>query len=216
MQWRAFNNMPTKTICVAAVLGFALSALCAGQSPLPSRDMTAIAAMIQRDFGSVDEIRTIGMSDDPAGRFDIVVVGSRRGTEGGWRVEVLSVDHHELKKKWDSIISAAEPEFESSGPKAVSIHAKGYNYDVVIQGCVARNCGDGVDGFLIFSGGTGKTYKAKVVTEGLDKPVTAAPKYNVTFSTDISAEAKKALQDQMCQSSALSNKPGLPFECKNP
>lgn len=208
--------MRTKAICVTAVLGFALSALCAGQSPLPASDITAIAAMIQRDFGSIDEIRTIGMSDDAAGRFDIVVVGSRRGTAGGWRVEVLTADHHELQKKWDSVVSAAEPEFESSGPKAVSIHVKEYNYDVLIQGCVARNCGDGIDGFLVFSGATGRTYKARVVTQGLDKPATAAPKYEVTFSTDISLEAKKSLQDEMCRSSALSNKSGLPFECKNP
>lgn len=208
--------MQTKAIFVVAFLGFALSALCAGQSSLPADDMAVLARMIQQDFGSVDEIRTIGMSDDPAGRFDIVVVGSRPRAEGGWRVEVFSGDHHKLQKRWDSVTSAAEPEFESSGARAVSVHVKEYDYDVVIQGCVARNCGDGIDGFLVFSGAIGKTYKGKVVTVGLDKPVRGAPKYDVTFSTDISAEAKKTLEGEMCRSPALSNKPGLPFECKKP
>lgn len=208
--------MRIKAICVAAALAFAPSTLYAGQSPLPARDMTAIAAIIQRNFGSVDEIRTIGMQDDPAGRFDIVVVGSRRGTEGGWRVEVLTVSHHKVQRKWDSAISAREPEFESAGPKSVSIRVRDYNYDVLIQGCIAHNCGDGIDGFLVFSGGTGKTYKAKVVTEGLGKPATEVPTYDVTFSPDISAESKKTLQNEMCHSPALSNKPGLSFECKNP
>lgn len=206
-------NSAIAAIVAAVVLS---PVLCLGQSSLPAGDVSAIAAMIQRDFGYVDEIETVSMSDDPGGRFDIVVVGSRRGNEGGWRVEVLSVVHHRVKKRWDSATSAGEPEFESSGPKAVELRKKDYDYDLLIQGCVARNCGNGIDGFLVFSGSTGKTYKAKLVTQGLDKPVTAAPKYDVAFSTDISEEAKKTLQDEMCRSSALSNKHGLPFGCKNP
>lgn len=208
--------MRSKTIHLLAVVGLALSDVYAGQSPLPARDMTAVTAMIQRDFGSVDEIRTIGMSDDPAGRFDIVVVGSRQGVEGGWRVEVLSVDHHKLQKRWDSDISAKEPEFDGSGLNSIEVYEKDYDYDLMIEGCSPHLCHDGVHGFLEFSGGTGKTYKAKVVTEGLDRPATAAPKYDVTFSADISVEAKKTLQAEMCRSSALSNKSGLPFECKSP
>jgi hypothetical protein len=176
--------------------------------------MVAIAATIQRDFASVDDIQTVGMSDDPGARFDVVVVGSRKSSEGGWRVEVLSVDHHRLHKRWDSAGSATEPEFESSGPRAVEVRKRNYDYDLLIQGCVARLCGDGVDGFLFFAGSSGKTYKAKAVTRGLDKPVAGAPEYDVTYSVGVSDDARHILQDQMCRCSAFSNKAGLPFTCK--
>jgi hypothetical protein len=199
---------------IVGILSYGM--LCLGQSPLPSADLSAITARIQRDFGSIDQIHTVSMSDDPGGRFDVIVVGTRRGAWSGWRVEALSIDHHRLGVKWDSAASAKEPEFESSGSQVVEFREKEYDYDILIQGCVAHNCGDGIDGFLVFSGSTGKTYKAKVVTEGLDKPPTGAPKYDVTFSADISSSAKKTLQDEMCRSSALSNKSGLPFECKGP
>jgi hypothetical protein len=172
--------------------------------------------MIQRDFGSIEEIDTIGMTDDPGGRFDVVVVGSRHGSWGGWRVEVLSISHHRLRKRWDSVISAKEQEFEASGSQFVDVRVKHYDYDILISGCVAHNCGDGIDGFLVFSGKTGKTYKAKIVTQGLVKPITGAPKYDVTFSPGITDGAKKILQDAICSSNAISNKPGLPFECKGP
>lgn len=190
--------------------------LCDGQSSLPSADLPALTAMIQRDFGSIDEIDTIGMTDDPGGRFDVVVVGGRHGSWGGWRVEVLSISHHRLRKRWDSVISAKEPEFENSGGKSVKVRVKDYDYDILIDRCVAHNCGDGIDGFVVFSGKTGKTYKAKVVTQGLDKPITGAPKYDVTFSPGITDGAKKILQDAICSNNAVSNKQGLPFECKSP
>lgn len=141
--------MRTETICVVAVLGFALAASCEGQSPLPVQDITAVTAMIQRDFGSVDEIRTIGMSDEPMGRFDIVVVGSRRRAEGGWRVEVLSVNHHQLQKRWDSDVSAKEPEFDSSGAKSIEVYERDYDYYLLIEGCRLHECHDGIHGFLM-------------------------------------------------------------------
>jgi len=209
--------MRTHFVTFTTILGalFCVT-LCFGQSPLPSTDLTAIIARIQRDFRSVDQIRTIGMTDNPGGRFDVVVIGERHGAWGGWRVEVLSVEHHQLKERWDSVQSAKEPEFENSGPLAVNVNVRDYDYDVLISGCLAHNCGDGVDGFLFFSGRTGKTYKAKVVTQGLDKPVTGAPKYGVTFSNGITDDARRILEGEICRSSAISNKPGLPFECKNP
>jgi hypothetical protein len=209
--------MRTNVTIASVVSGVLLCAmLCDGQSPLPSADLPTITATIQRDFSSIDEIRTISMTDDPDGRFDIIVVGTRRESGGGWRVEAIGVDHHQLRKRWDSVISAREPEFESSGRNGIDVRKKDYDYDILIQGCVARECGDGIDGFLVFSGRAGKTYKAKVVTQGLDKPVAGASKYDVTFSTGISDEAKRILQDAICSSSAISNKPGLPFECKSP
>jgi hypothetical protein len=154
--------------------------------------------MIQRDFGSIDEIDTISMTDDPGGRFDVVVVGVMHGH--GWRVEVLTVSHHQLRKRWDSAIAAREPEFQTSSGQSVDVRVKDYDYDILIGGCVTHNCGDGIDGFLVFSGKTGKTYKAKVVTQDLDQLVTGAPmyKYDVTFSTGISDGAKKTLQDAIC------------------
>lgn len=208
--------MRTDVFCVAGLfLVSVLSALCTAQAPLPGRDMSTVANAIQRDFDSVDEIQTIGMSDDAGGRFDFVVIGSsRHGSEGGWRVEVVSIDQHRLRKRWDSEDYAKEPEFDSSGIKSIKVRAREYDYDLIIEGCSLHLCHDGIHGFLVFSAKQEKTYKAKVVTRGLDTSATTNPRYDVTFSAEISSEAKNVLQDQICQSSALSNKHGLPFECK--
>jgi hypothetical protein len=200
------------TLVILVVVSSAMS--CAGQSPLPASDLSAVTARIQRDFSSVDEIHTIGMTDDPDGRFDVVVVGSSRG--GGWRVEALSVEHHRLAKKWDSDASAKGVEFDVLGLKGIDVREKDYDYDIVMSGCAPHQCGDGINGFLVFSGGTGMTHKAKVVTRDLDKPPTGPPTYDVTFSPEITAGAKKILQSAICASNSISNKQGLPFVCRNP
>jgi len=196
---------------IFSVLGSAI--LSAGQAPLPSSDLSAITEIIQRDFSSVDEIHTVGMTDDPGGRFDVVVVGSSRGS--GWRVEALSVEHDRLAKKWDSNASARGIEFDVSGLRAIDVREKDYDYDIVMSGCTPHLCADGINGFLVFSGGTGRTYKAKVVTRDLDKPPTQPPRYDVTFSPGITVDAKKILQSAICASNSISNKQGLPFACRS-
>jgi hypothetical protein len=186
-----------------------------GQSSISVADLSPLTESIQHDFSSIEEIHTIPMTDDPLGRFDVIVVGGRPGRDAGWRVEAITIDHHRIKRTWDSVMSASEPEFMNSGRGNIDIRERQYDYDILIEGCVAHLCGDGINGFLIFSGKTGKVYKAKVVTQGLDKPVTGAPKYDVTFTPGISDEAKGILQDAICSSNATSNKSGLPFECKS-
>jgi hypothetical protein len=204
----------TIAIVIAAVLFFC-SPQSEGQSPLPASDIRLISEAIQRDFGSIHEIRTVEMSDDPGGRFDIIVVGSRLRNDG-WRVEVFSVLQHRITTKWDSAVMAREAEFGSSGPKSVKIRIREYDYDVSIQGCVPHLCSDGINGFLIFSGQSGETSKAKVVTQGLDKPDVGAPKYDVTFSQNISSNSRSSLEEAICSSKSMSNKSGLPLECKAP
>lgn len=186
-----------------------------GQAPLPASDMRSVASIIERNFGSVDTIRTIGMSDNPLGRFDFVVVGSKP-RNAGWLVEAISVSDHKASIIWDSAVSAAGLEFSNSGPKSVVIHVKSYDYDVTIEGCAPHLCYDGVSGFLIFSGKTKKTVKAKVVTKGLDQAFSPTPRYDVTFSPNVDEVSKKALESLICHAHTLSNKPGLPFRCQIP
>lgn len=102
------------------------------------------------------------------------------------------------------------------GSNSIDVREKDYDYDLFMQGCARHMCGaDGISGFLIFSGKSGMTYKAKLVTQGLDKTSHDPPKYDVTFSKGIPEDAKKVLQDAICTSSAISNKEGLPFACTN-
>ena len=188
-------------------------ALC--QAPLPATDMHLLSNIVEKAFGSVDSIRTIGMTDDPLGRFDLVVVGSKpRNT--GWRVEVISISNHKAITTWDSTVMADSPEFSNSGPKSVVINVKEYDYDLMIEGCAPHLCYDGVSGFLIFSGKAKKTVRAKVVTEGLDQAFSRNPKYDVTFSPNIDDISRAALESSICHARTLSNKPGLPFRCQIP
>lgn len=190
-------------------------ALCQTAS-LPSSVLPALTQAIQRDFASIDRIETHSLSDDIDGQFDIIVIGSGRAGSGGWRVEVLSIHNHRLTKRWDSAASAREAEFTASGPSAVDVQEKEYDYDLVIGGCAQHLCKDGISGFLVFSGKTAKMYKAKLVTQGLEKSPTDSPKYDVTFSPGTSEDAKKVLEATICISYTISNKQGLPFTCKKP
>ncbi|MBS1823506.1 MAG: hypothetical protein JST61_16295 [Acidobacteria bacterium] len=192
--------------CVACLS----QALC--QAPLPATDMHLVANIVEKDFGSVDNIRTIGMTDNPLGRFDLVVVGSKP-RNAGWRAEVISVSDHKATTTWDSAVSADSLEFSNSGPKSVVINVKDYDYDLMIEGCAPHLCYDGISGFLIFSGKSKKTVKAKVVTKGLDQTFSRNPKYDVTFSPNIDDISRTALENAICHARTLSNKPGLPFRC---
>jgi hypothetical protein len=177
--------------------------------------LPTMAALIKRDFVSIDRIETYTMSNDVDGRFDVIVVGSGRTPGQGWRVEVLSIDHATIKKRWDSQPFAKAIEFENSGPRAVHVYPNGADYELVIETCAQHECSDGISDFLIFLGKKGHTFKAKLVTEGLDRPTKSPPRYNVTFSPNIPENAKKILERAICNSDALSNKAGLPFACKN-
>jgi hypothetical protein len=154
------------------------------------------------------------MTDEIGGRFDVVIVGSKRGNNG-WRVEVLSSTNHRITTKWDSHILANETEFTQSGAKAITINIEDYNYDLLIEGCAPHLCSDGISGFLLFSGKSGETSKAKIVTQGMEKPFTKYQKYEVTFSKNIIDNARKKLEQAICESTSISNKTGLPFKCKN-
>ncbi|MGO9640850.1 MAG: hypothetical protein ACLP1Y_06050 [Candidatus Acidiferrales bacterium] len=159
------------------------------------------------------------MSDEPNGRFDFIVTGGRHGRDpewAGWKMEVLSVDHGRVTKIWDSEVSAAELEFQVTSTGDIDVRHNGHDYDLVMEGCTPHQCGDGIDGFLVFTGYTRKTYKAKVVALAPYKPFTAEQKYDVTFSAGITDDSKATLEDEICSSSAISNKPGLPFKCPNP
>lgn len=189
--------------------------LCYGSS-IPSSVLPSVTAMLKADFISIDRIETQAMSDNANGRFDIMVVGSGRTPGQGWRVEVLSVDRGSLNRKWDSHISARGIEFENSGPSTIELEQEDSDYELVIEGCAQHECSDGISGFLVFFGKTGQTFKAKLVTKGLDQPITGPPKYDVTFSPNIPKNAKEILKRAICHSDALTNKLGLPFACEGP
>jgi hypothetical protein len=202
-------------IVATTALGVLVSVILSHGQSLPSSSLPSVTKAIERDFGLVDEIRTISMSDEPSGRFDFIVIGAKRSKDpewAGWRVEVLSVIHGRVIKKWDSAVSATEVDFERSGIENIDVRPKEHDYDVLIEGCAHHQCGDGIDGFLLFSGKSGKEYKAKVVAR--DMGSSQRPNYDVTFSNDISDEAKRILQDEICSSTVISNKLGLPFPCK--
>jgi len=189
--------------------------LCNGQA-LPSSALPGVAEVIKRDFTSVNEVDTSSIRSETDGRFDIVVIGSARTRYQGWRAEVLSVSHHRLIKRWDSTALARESEFAVLGLQGFDFGPLEYGYDLFLQGCAPHDCADGVHGFLVFSGVTGKAYMAKLITRGLDTEVSKPPKYDVTFSQGISDDAKKLLEEKMCATNAISNKAGLPFSCQNP
>lgn len=199
----------------ALLLCVACSSQAFGQAPLPATDMRLVANIVERDFGSVDNIRTIGMTDDPLGRFDVVVIGSKP-RNAGWRVEVMSISNHKAAVRWDSAARVDGPEFSNSGPRSVVINTKDDDYELMLEACAQHLCYDGVSGFLIFSGKSGRSVKAKVVTEGLDQTPSRTPKYDVTFSPDIDNDSKMALEKFICHSDTLSNKSGLPFSCQIP
>jgi hypothetical protein len=185
------------------------------QSPVLSADIGLVASMIEKDFQSVDTIRTISMSDDQDGRFDFVVVG-RKPHDSGWRVEILSATHHHVSRLWDSTVSVTEPEYSMSGPKNIAIQVKDYDYDVQLEGCAPHLCSNGVSGFLIFDGKEERTVKARVMSMDLNKAFTSTPKFDVQFSQNADEQSRTALMRMICQSSAIQNKGGLPFACRTP
>lgn len=205
---------PTLRIVSLALSGLFVCMLCCGSS-IPSSVFGRLTDVLNKDFVSIDRIQTYSMSDDTEGRFDIIAIGTGRTRGQGWRADVFSVDHGLLTKRWDSQIVAQRTEFENSGPSAIRIESEDKDYELVIEGCARHECSDGISGFFVFFGKSGQGFSAKVVTEGLDKPVGGPPKYDVTFSPGIPQNAKKVLQSAICHSDALTNKSGLPFACEN-
>lgn len=199
---------------IAAILGPLLLSLtpCAAV-PVPVSNLTAITTAITKDFSNVDEIRTVHLGDEPDDRLDFIVIGGSR--RGGFKVEVLRLKHRSITQRWSSDLSMRGVEFERSGPKSVNVWVSDEDYEVVIEGCAQHMCGDGISGFLVFSGKEGKAYTAKLVTQGLDRSPTEPPRYDVTFSKDVTVEARKTLEDAICSSFAISSKRGLPFPCNS-
>jgi hypothetical protein len=128
--------------------------------------------------------------------------------------EILSAARYKVTMIWDSHASAMELQYSNSGPKAVNVITRDYDYDLLIEGCAPHLCYDGVGGFLVFTGKSGATVKAKVVTQGLDKGYVEKPRYAVTFSTNADDSSKMKLERAICQSPAIGNKSGLPFSCQ--
>lgn len=178
-------------------------------SSVTAKDYAKLTRVVRQDFNAIDVLRTVVMAEDQFGRFDIVVIGISSKKYGGWRAEIYAFEKHRLKKVWDSVTSASETEFGSSGPTNMSIRVRDYDYDLLISGCVPRNCGGGIKGYLLFNGASRRTFKAKLTTEETDL---ADETYAVSFSNAITADAKKILMGQICLDAML-NKKGLPFSC---
>lgn len=201
--------MKTK-IKIAAIVGAVLASLTPCDA-VPVSNLTAVTAAITRDFSSVDEIRTVHLPDDPDDRLDFIIIGGSR--RRGFKVEVLRLEHRRVTRRWSSDLSMRDIAFERSGPASVNIYTNDEDYEVVVEGCAQHMCHDGISGFLVFSGKESKSYTAKLVTQGLDRPPTDLPRYDVTFSKGVTVEAKKTLEDAICSSLAISSQAGLPFPC---
>lgn len=195
---------------IAAIVG-TLSLSLARNATVPVSGLTTITTAIRKDFSKVDEIRTVHLSDESDDRLDFIVIGGSR--RGGFKVEVLRLKHRSITQRWSSDLSMRGVEFERSGPKNVNVWISDEDYEVVIEGCAQHMCGDGISGFLVFSGKEGKAYTAKLVTQGLDRSPTEPPHYDVTFSKGVTVEARKTLEDAICSSTGISSKRALPFPC---
>jgi hypothetical protein len=201
-------------IRIAAIVGPLLLSLTPCDAiAVPVSNLTAITTAITKDFSNVDDIRTVHLSGDPDYPLDFIVVGASR--HRGFKVEVLRLEHGSVTQRWNSDLTMRGVEFEMSGPKSVNVWVSDEDYEVVIEGCAQHMCGDGISGFLVFSGKEGKAYTAKLVTQGLDRSPTEPPRYDVTFSKDVTVEARKTLEDAICSSFAISSKQGLPFPCNS-
>ncbi len=197
-------------IRIAVIFGpLLLSITPCGAVAVPVSNLTALTTAITKDFANVDELRTVHLSDNPDDQLDFIVVGASR--HGGFKVEVLRLKHRSITQRWNSDLTMRGVEFEMSGP--INVYVSDEDYEVVIEGCAHHMCGDGISGFLVFSGKEGKSYSAKVATQGLDRSPTESLHYDVTFSRGITVEAKKTLQGAICSSNAISSKHGLPFPC---
>jgi len=184
-----------------------------GQSAtLPSSALPSLMQAIKHDFSQIDQIRTFSMSDDIGGEVDVAAVGQRR--PDGYGVEVWKVAHGRVTKKWDSSAALTGVEFEVLGASATDLEEGDYDYTIAIKGCARHMCGGEISGYLIYSGKSGKTSRAKLVVRGLDSSPIEPPQYDVTFSPAISDKVRKELQSRMCSDFAISNKLGLPFECR--
>src|SRR4029077_6737081 len=134
----------------ASFVPLLLSLTPCGAVAVPVSNLTAITTAIKKDFSNVDEIRTIHLSDDPDDQLDFIVVGASR--HGGFKVEVLRLKHRSITQRWSSDLTMLGVEFEMSGPKSVNVWVSDEDYEVVIDGCAQHMCGDGISGFLVFSG----------------------------------------------------------------
>ncbi|MGB9122464.1 MAG: hypothetical protein WCE73_17745, partial [Candidatus Angelobacter sp.] len=155
---------------IAAIVGTLSLSLAPCNATVPVSGLTTITTAIRKDFSKVDEIRTVHLSDESDDRLDFIVIGGSR--RGGFKVEVLRLKHRSITQRWSSDLSMRGVEFERSGPKNVNVWISDEDYEVVIEGCAQHMCGDGISGFLVFSGKEGKAYTAKLVTQGLDRSPT--------------------------------------------
>jgi hypothetical protein len=170
--------------------------------------------MLKLDFSSIIEIRTIKLDDEPIGPSDWIVSGWQY-KEHGLRVEIFHAVRGQLTKKWDSAPFTHGVEFMTEGRPGIQVWGeRGHEYGILIEGCARHMCSDGISGYVWFSGQSGKSGRAKVTADGLDKPLAGSQTYQVRFSPQIDEDSKQALEEAICSDSALSNKAGLPFACK--
>jgi hypothetical protein len=178
---------------------------------LSRADFGLVATAIRQDFQEIEQIRTIEMDGDRT-RYDVVVVG---GTGKRWRVEVFSAQRHKVRKIWDSAILEKDLEFGNSN---VMIDKNDTGYKLVIKGCALHQCSDGIFGFLVYDGKSGRYYKAKVTTieSSGGRDHSGNNSYSVIYSPKISGADIADLQKMICATdmNEISNKAGLPFECK--
>jgi hypothetical protein len=179
---------------------------------IPSELIKSLGERINQTFVRVDDIRLLPVGSD---KMDAIVIGQQRLMHESWRVQVFEVKDGHLSLKWDSN-ALKSIEFDETGPKAIQVVVLDGDYRLSIEGCAPHACFDGIFGFLVYSGSSGRPWTAKLTTVEGEHGTTA--KYDVQWlpSNDRSAEgrdARQALERAMCQSTGLSDPAKLPFRC---
>jgi hypothetical protein len=201
---------------VAVGLLFSIVPNSMSASGLPTQLFTELSERIQATFFEINEVRIL---PDGGNRVEILVIGSARVANHGWIVQIFSPRENHLIVKWDSKVLRNRLEFEMSGPAAMSVNVVDGHYYFTLSACAQHACYDGVLGYLMYDGMTGKMWTAKLTTID-DDAHGGTLRYDVSWlpDNDTSVEgldARQVLEHNICQSTRLSDPSKLPFHCSS-
>jgi hypothetical protein len=206
----SMNARRTIAACILAVISVVLPVRLSAVS-IPSSVLQSLGERIDHTFVRVDDVRLLPVGAD---RVDVVVIGQERLRHQSWRAQIFVVKNGHLSLKWDSITTLRSIEFEGSGPHTIRLEVLDHDYRLTIEGCAQHACYDGILGFLVYSGSARRAWTAKLTTIDGDNGETL--RYDVQWSpsndsTEAGLDAKRVLEQKMCQSTGLSDHGKLPF-----
>jgi hypothetical protein len=200
--------------CPISLLGVVLPS---SSVSLPPKVIDELATPVHRTFLFVSDIRLLSVGKD---RTDIVVMGQKK--DRNWTTQVFTVKKDHLVLKWDRM-RLAGTEFEGTGSHTMQLtvlnddfRLQNGDYWLTVQSCAPHECGEGVGGFAVYLGSSGKIWKAKV-DETFEK-TSNHRRYDVQWSpdNDTSEEGKamrQVLETTICQDALFIERDNLPFPC---